>query len=111
MGKHPVHQGKKKLKTVQAAHPQLPWLAADAFTGVLGVIPVNDWWRTWVPDRTIVLRMTSKPVKNAIDKLRPPAIVRLSRTFLDNVVCCKRTAAAHPHGAGETDDSVPHHDT
>ena len=37
-----------------------------------------------------MLRMASKRVKNAVDKLRPPAIVRLSRPFLDNVVCCKR---------------------
>ena len=42
-----------------------------------------------------MLRMTSKPVKNAVDKLRPPAIVRLSRTFLDTVVCCKRERLLH----------------
>jgi hypothetical protein len=95
MDKHPAHQGKKKLKTVQAAHPQLPWLAADAFTGALGVIQANDWWRTWTEDRMIVLRMTSKPVKNTVDKLCPPVIVRLSRTFLDYVVCCKRGRLLH----------------
>jgi Ran GTPase-activating protein (RanGAP) involved in mRNA processing and transport len=39
--------------------------------------------------------MTSKSVKNAVDKLRPPAIVRLSRTFLDTVVCCKRGRLLH----------------
>ena len=32
---------------------------------------------------------------NAVDKLRTPAIVRLSRTFLDNVVCCKRERLLH----------------
>ena len=42
-----------------------------------------------------MLRMTSKPVKNAVDKLRPPAIVRLSRAFLDAVVCCKRGRLLH----------------
>ena len=42
-----------------------------------------------------MLRMTSKPVKNAVDKLRPPAIVRLSRAFLDAVVCCKRERLLH----------------
>jgi hypothetical protein len=88
--KHAEHQGKKKRKTVQAAQLQLPWLAADAFAAALGAIPANDWWRTWPADRTIMLRMTSKPVKNAGDKLCPSAIVRLSRGFLDNVVCCKR---------------------
>ena len=88
--KHAEHQGKKKRKTVQAAQLQLPWLAADAFAAALGAIPANDWWRTWPADRTIMLRMTSKLVKSAADKLRPPAIVRVSRAFLDNVVCCKR---------------------
>jgi hypothetical protein len=48
-----------------------------------------------------MLRMTSKRVKNAVDKLRPPAIVRLSRTFLDDVECFKRERLLHPHGAGE----------
>jgi hypothetical protein len=89
-GTHSGHQGKKKHKTVQEAQPQLPWLAADALAAALGAIPANDWWRTWPAHRTIVLRMTSKPVKNAVDKLRPPVIVRLSRTFLDTVVSCKR---------------------
>ncbi len=42
-----------------------------------------------------MLRMTSKPVKNAVDKLPPPAIVRLSRAFLDTVVCCKRGRLLH----------------
>ncbi len=88
-GKHAEHQGKKRRKTVQAAQLQLPWLAADAFAAALGAIPANDWWRTWAADRTAMLRMTSKPVKNAVDKLRPPAIMRLSRTFLDTVVCCE----------------------
>ncbi len=39
--------------------------------------------------------MTSKPVKNAVDKLRPPAIVMLSRAFLDNVVRCKGELLLH----------------
>jgi len=94
-GKHAAHQGKKKRKTVQAARLQLPWLAADAFAAALGAIPANDWWRTWAAGRTVMLRMTSKPVKNAVDKLRPPAIVRLSRAFLDAVVCCKRERLLH----------------
>ncbi len=37
----------------------------------------------------------SKPGMNAVDKLRPPAIVRMSRTFLDNVLCCKRGRLLH----------------
>jgi hypothetical protein len=94
-GKHAAHQGKKRRTTVQAALPQPPWLAADAFAAALGAIPANDWWRTWAAGRTIMLRMTSKPVKNAVDKLRPPAIVRLSRAFLANEVCCKRERLLH----------------
>ena len=82
------HKGKKKRKT--GAQPQLPCLAA-----ALGAIPAEDWWRTWPADRTIMLRMTSKLVKSAADKLRPPAIVRVSRAFLDNVVCCKRERLLH----------------
>ena len=42
-----------------------------------------------------MLRMTSKTVNNAVDKLRPPTIVMLSRSFLDNVVCCKRERLLH----------------
>jgi Ran GTPase-activating protein (RanGAP) involved in mRNA processing and transport len=94
-GKHAAQQGKKKRRTVHAAQPQPRRLAADAFATALGAIPANDWWRTWAAGRTIMLRMTSKQVKNAVDKLRPPAIVRLSRVFLDNVVCCKRERLLH----------------
>ena len=39
--------------------------------------------------------MTSKSVKNGVDNLRPPAIVRLSRSFLDNMACCKRERLLH----------------
>jgi uncharacterized protein (DUF3084 family) len=39
-----------------------------------------DWNRTYVPDRTIMhrihlLRMTSKRIKEVVDKLRPPTVV------------------------------------
>jgi hypothetical protein len=37
--KHAAQKGKEKRRTVQAAQPQLPWLAADAFAAALGVIP------------------------------------------------------------------------
>ena len=36
---------------------------------------------TWSADRTIMLRMTSKRVKETVDKARPPAVVCLSKTF------------------------------
>ena len=56
-------------------------LAADAFTDALVSIPPEDWCRTWAADRTIMLRMTSKRVKEVVDKVKPPVIVRLSRRF------------------------------
>jgi hypothetical protein len=49
-GKHAAHQGMKSRKTVQAAQPQPPWLAADAFAAALSAIPASDWWRTWAAD-------------------------------------------------------------
>ena len=40
-----------------------------------------DWSRTWAPDRTIMhrihlLRITSKKIKEVLDKLRPPTVVK-----------------------------------
>jgi hypothetical protein len=37
------------------------------------VVPTEDWVRTWTADKTIMLRMTSKGVKELLDKNRPPA--------------------------------------
>jgi hypothetical protein len=59
-------------------------LAPDALTAALAAVPAEDWCRTWAADRTIMLRMTSKTVKEAVDKVRPPAVVLLSRSFLDD---------------------------
>jgi len=42
-------------------------------------------WRTWAADRTMTLRIASKRIKYAVNKLRPPTSVKLSRTFWDNV--------------------------
>jgi Ran GTPase-activating protein (RanGAP) involved in mRNA processing and transport len=56
-------------------------LAADAFVAALGAVPAEDWCRTWAAGRTITLRMTSKKVKEVVDKMRLPAVVRLSRSF------------------------------
>jgi hypothetical protein len=42
-----------------------------------------------------MLRMNSQQLKNAVDKLRPPTFVKLSRDFLDNEVCCKRERLQH----------------
>jgi Leucine-rich repeat (LRR) protein len=58
--------------------------AADAFVAALGAVPAEDWCRTWAAGRTIMLRRTSKKVKEAVDKMRLPAVVRLSRSFWDD---------------------------
>jgi Ran GTPase-activating protein (RanGAP) involved in mRNA processing and transport len=59
-------------------------LAPDAFAAALEAIPAEDWCRTWAAGRTIMLRRTSKKVKEAVDKMRLPAVVRLSRIFWDD---------------------------
>ena len=56
-------------------------LAADALCAALGAMPPDDWSRTWAADRTIMLRSTSKRVKEVVDKMRLPAVVRLSMRF------------------------------
>ena len=59
-------------------------LAADAFVAALGAVPAEDWCRTWAAGRTIMLRRTSKRVKEEVDKMRLPAVVCLSRSFWDD---------------------------
>ncbi len=70
---------------IQHEHAEMPMypsnLAADTFTAALEAIPAEDWYRTWAADRTIMLRMTSKRVKEIVDKMRLPVVVRLSRSF------------------------------
>jgi hypothetical protein len=56
-------------------------LAADAFAAALEAIPAEDWSRTWAAGRTIMLRRTSKRVKEVVDKIRLPAVVRLRESF------------------------------
>jgi Ran GTPase-activating protein (RanGAP) involved in mRNA processing and transport len=61
--------------------PRPALLAPDAFAAALGAIPAEDWCRTWAAARTIMLRRTSKRVKELVDKMRLPAVVRLSSSF------------------------------
>jgi hypothetical protein len=56
-------------------------LVADTFLAALEAVPAEDWCRTWAPGRTIMLRSTSKRFKDAVDKMRLPAVVRLSRPY------------------------------
>ena len=60
---------------------QTPLVAAGAFTAALAGVPAEDWCRTWPADTTIMLRRTSKTVKQTVDKMRLPSDVRLSRIF------------------------------
>ena len=56
-------------------------LAPYTFTAALAAVPAEDWCRTWSAGRTIMLRMTSKRVKELVDKMRPPAVVCLNHLF------------------------------
>jgi hypothetical protein len=84
-GKQSAAQKKRARNTTrQATETQPLLLAADAFAAALEAVPAEDWCRTWAAGRTIMLRMTSKRVKEAVDKMRLPAVVRLSRSFWDD---------------------------
>jgi hypothetical protein len=79
-GKQPAAQKKRTRTTRHATQTQPLLLAADAFVAALGAVP-EDWCRTWAAGRTIMLRRTSKTVIELVDKMRLPAVVRLSRSF------------------------------
>ena len=63
-------------------------LAAGAITAALEAVPADDWCRTWAAGRTIMLRRTSKRVKEVVDKMRLTAVVRVSRSFWDDARNC-----------------------
>jgi hypothetical protein len=67
-----------------ATQTQPAFLAAEAFAAVLGAVPADDWCRTWAAGWTIMLRRTSKIVKEVVDKMRLPAVFRLNRSFWDD---------------------------
>jgi hypothetical protein len=74
----------EQSQETRRATTQPALLAADAFAAALEAIPADDWFRTWAAGRTIMLRRTSKRVKEVVDKMWPPAVVRLSRSFWDD---------------------------
>ena len=80
-GKKDYEQKKRTRTTRQATQTQPLLLAADAFAAALGAVPAEDWCRTWAAGRTIMLTRTSKRVKEVVDKMRLPAVVRLIRSF------------------------------
>jgi hypothetical protein len=84
-GKQPAAQKKRTRTARQATQTQPLLLAADApFAAALEAMPAEDLCRTWAAGRTIMLRRTSKRVKEVVDKMRLPAVVRLSRSFWDD---------------------------
>jgi hypothetical protein len=82
-GKQSAAQKKRTRTTRQATQTQPLLLAADAFVAALGAVP-EDWCRAWAASWSIMLRRTSKKVKEVVDKMRLPAVVRLSRSFWDD---------------------------
>jgi hypothetical protein len=79
-------QEKKIRNSVEAAQTQASSrLATGAFAAALSSIPSEDWARTWPADRTVMMRMTSKPVKEAVDKLRLPTVLNLNKAFWNNL--------------------------
>jgi Ran GTPase-activating protein (RanGAP) involved in mRNA processing and transport len=84
-GKQPAAQKKRTCTTRQATQTQPLLLSADApFPAALEAILGEDRCRTWAAGRTIMLRRTSKRVKEVVDKMLLPAVVRLSRSFWDD---------------------------
>jgi Leucine-rich repeat (LRR) protein len=61
--------------------PHLPDLS---FVAVLEAVPAEDWCRTWPAERTIMLRMTSKRVREAVDNMHSPVVVRTRWNFWYN---------------------------
>jgi len=54
------------------------------FVNILEILPREDLCRTWPADRTIMLRMTSKRVNDAIDKIKPPTIISFNHSWWNN---------------------------
>jgi hypothetical protein len=88
-----VGQRKKAHTTMQAATTAQTTELAATFTAVLTAVPAESWSRNWPAERTIMLRMTSRIVKDIVDKLHPPAVVRWRMSFLDHGYDDDTTAA------------------
>jgi len=76
-------EGATDQQIVDALQQGLPHLTDPdpPFLAALQVVPVEDLCRTWPASRTCMLRRTSKKVKKIVDKMRLPAVVRLSWSF------------------------------
>jgi hypothetical protein len=74
--------------TAKPTNEQPDDLSVDAFPAVLGSLPLELWEifimnSTWAADRTIMLRMTSKRVKELVDKMSPTVVVCWRRSFME----------------------------
>jgi Ran GTPase-activating protein (RanGAP) involved in mRNA processing and transport len=56
----------------------------NAFAELLEKIPAQDWYRNWPADRTIMLSMTSKKIRDIINNMNIPAIVQLNWKFFND---------------------------
>lgn len=56
-------------------------LSSNAFIEALATVPTEDWYRNWPADRTIMLSMTSKKIRNIINNMCIPAIVHWKWKF------------------------------
>jgi hypothetical protein len=71
------YEQKRANTTSQDTQTKPLLLAADApFASALEAIPVEDWCRTWADGRTIMLRRTSKRVKEVVDKMRQTLVAK-----------------------------------
>ena len=63
-------------------HDHMPHASSSGsfFLDSLSTLPNEDWRRHWPAGKTLWLRMASKRLRAAVDKLHPPASVYLSRT-------------------------------
>jgi hypothetical protein len=78
-----VHK-KRTLTTSQVPTTQSALLATDGFSEALEALPPDDRCRTLATGRTSMLRRTSKRVKEVVDKMHLPAVVRFNRCFWDD---------------------------
>jgi hypothetical protein len=72
---------KSKVTAEGTRQPDGPDLVA-----LLGAVPAEDWYRTWAACRTIMFRRTSKRVKEQVDKMRLPVLVRLCRQLWRDII-------------------------
>ena len=78
----PCMVNNEKAKGLSRSHSTQPDQAphTNVFAATLEAIPADDWHRTWAVGRTIMMRRTSKRVKEQVDKMLLPVVVRLRTT-------------------------------